>query len=157
MDKIALLNEQETVLLGAKLWHLLPPDCLLFLSGGLGAGKTTLMRGLLRSAGHKTAVKSPTYTLVEEYELPATKLYHFDLYRVRGAEELEWIGMQDYLAEPSLCCIEWPENGKGFLPTPDLTITLSTTANGRLAQISKSARLMGANLKLHWKNKDIVL
>ena len=152
--KIALLNEQETELLGAELWRILPKQCLVFLNGDLGAGKTTLTRGLLRAAGHKTAVKSPTYTLVEEYSLSTAKLYHFDLYRIKDPEELEWMGMQDYLAEQSLCFIEWPENGKGFLPKADLEITLSTMAEGRVADIVNASN---NSLKLHWKNKDIVL
>ena len=152
--KIKLLNEQDTELLGAELWRILPKQCLVFLSGELGAGKTTLTRGLLREAGHKTAVKSPTYTLVEEYDLSPAKLYHFDLYRIKDPEELEWMGMQDYLAEQSLCFIEWPENGKGFLPKADLEITLSTLAEGRIANI---VNLSNNNLKLHWKNNDILL
>jgi tRNA threonylcarbamoyladenosine biosynthesis protein TsaE len=152
--KIELLNEQDTELLGAELWRILPEKYLVFLKGDLGAGKTTLTRGLLRAAGHKTAVKSPTYTLVEEYELSVGKFYHFDLYRVKDPEELEWIGMQDYLAEHCLCFIEWPENGKGFLPKADLELSITTHAEGRLLEI---INLSNINLKLHWKNKDILL
>ncbi len=152
--KIALLNEQDTELLGAQLWRSLPKKCLVFLNGNLGAGKTTLTRGFLRAAGHKTAVKSPTYTLVEEYDLATGKFYHFDLYRIKDPEELEWMGMQDYLAEHSLCFIEWPENGQGFLPEADLEITISTKAEGRVAEF---VNLSKNNLELHWKNNDMLL
>ncbi|KAF3980847.1 MAG: tRNA (adenosine(37)-N6)-threonylcarbamoyltransferase complex ATPase subunit type 1 TsaE [Methylococcales symbiont of Hymedesmia sp. n. MRB-2018] len=152
--KIELFNEQETEQLGAELWKILPEKFLVFLSGDLGAGKTTLTRGFLRAAGHTSAVKSPTYTLVEEYELSTRKLYHFDLYRIKYPEELEWMGMQDYLAEQSLCFIEWPENGKCFLPTADLDISISGEGNRRWVEIKN---LSNINLKLHWKNKDILL
>ncbi|KAF3977390.1 MAG: tRNA (adenosine(37)-N6)-threonylcarbamoyltransferase complex ATPase subunit type 1 TsaE [Methylococcales symbiont of Iophon sp. n. MRB-2018] len=152
--KIELFNEQETQQLGAELWKVLPEKFLVFLNGDLGTGKTTLTRGFLRAAGHTGAVKSPTYTLVEEYELITRKVYHFDLYRVKDPEELEWMGMQDYLAEQSLCFIEWPENGKGFLPTADLDISISCKNGSRLLEIKNFSNI---NLKLHWKNKGILL
>ena len=150
-----LLNEQETEQFGLALWQVLPEKCLV--NGGLGAGKTTLTRGVLRGAGHKTAVKSPTYTLVEEYELPAGMFYHFDLYRVKDPEELEWLGMRDYLDQQSLCFIEWPELGKGYLPEPDIEITLSTIDEGRELKITVLSADLKNKIKLHWKNKDIVL
>ena len=155
--KITLLNEQETEQLGAELWRILPEKCLIFLNGDLGAGKTTLTRGVLRAAGHKTAVKSPTYTLVEEYDLVDRKLYHFDLYRVKDPEELEWIGIRDYLDQQSLCFIEWPELGKGFLPEPDLELTLSTVGNTREVEINVFSKNLMNKLNLHWKNNDILL
>ena len=155
--KITLLNEQETELLGAKLWQILPKKCLVFLKGDLGAGKTTLTRGVLRAAGHKTAVKSPTYTLVEEYDLSTGKFFHFDLYRLKDPEELEWIGMADYLAQQSLCFIEWPEQGKGYLPRADLELTLLTEGSGRSVFIKMTSEKLQKKLVLHWKNKDIVL
>ena len=155
--KITLLNEQETEQLGAELWRILPEKCLIFLNGDLGAGKTTLTRGVLRAAGHKKAVKSPTYTLVEEYDLVDRKLYHFDLYRVKDPEELEWIGIRDYLDQQSLCFIEWPELGKGFLPEPDLELTLSTVGNTREVEINVFSKNLMNKLNLHWKNNDILL
>jgi len=154
---IRLSNEQETELLGAELWRLLPEKCLVFLQGDLGAGKTTLTRGVLRAAGHKTAVKSPTYTLVEEYEIMERQLYHFDLYRLNDPEELEWIGIRDYLEQPCLCFIEWPERGKEFLPTADIVLKLSTQENERIIEIQVLSESLKNNLILHWKNKDIVL
>lgn len=155
--KITLLDEQETEFLGAELWRILPKKCLVFLKGDLGAGKTTLTRGVLRAAGHKAVVKSPTYTLVEEYDLFTGKFFHFDLYRLKDPEELEWIGMADYLAQQSLCFIEWPEQGKGYLPMADLELTLVTEGDGRVAFIKILSAELQKTLVLHWKNKDIVL
>lgn len=158
--KITLLNEQETESFGAELWRVLPPKCLIFLHGDLGAGKTTLTRGVLRAAGHKGAVKSPTYTLVEEYDIANRKVFHFDLYRVQDPEELEWIGISDYIDQESLCFIEWPSLGEGFLPRPDIELSLSTElteGNGRILEIKIVSKELVNKLILHWKNKDIML
>ena len=105
-----------------------------FLSGDLGAGKTTLTRGLLRGYGVKGAVKSPTYTLVEPYEEPGFNIYHFDLYRLADPEEVEFLGVFDYFDEDNLCLIEWAEKGKGFLPCPDLLLTLLVQGRARRVQ-----------------------
>lgn len=155
--KFTLLNEQETELFGAALWRTLPPKCLIFLNGDLGAGKTTLTRGVLRAAGHQGTVKSPTYTLVEEYELATGKLFHFDLYRLKDPEELEWIGISDYLEQNSLCFIEWPELGQGFIPTPDIELFITTENDGRVLEMNVLSENLRNNIKLYWKNKDIVL
>ena len=127
-----LNNTEETERFGEELWELVPSKCLIFLNGDLGAGKTTLVRGFLRAAGFTGAVKSPTYTLVEEYTIGARKVFHFDLYRTVDPEELEWIGIRDYVAQDCVCFIEWPEKGKGSLPEPDCVITLKTENSGRL-------------------------
>lgn len=103
----------------------------IFLTGDLGAGKTTLTRGLIHAYGHDGAVKSPTYTLVEPYELEHCKLYHFDLYRLADPEEVEFLGVWEYFDEANLCIIEWPEKGKGYLPAPDLEVTLVEEGAGR--------------------------
>lgn len=126
-----LKNAEETEQFGAQLWKIVPSKCLIFLHGDLGAGKTTLVRGYLRAAGHTGAVKSPTYTLVEEYTINGLKIFHFDLYRLTEPEELEWIGIRDYFDQDCLCFIEWPDRGKGILPEPDWVITLSTEGDGR--------------------------
>lgn len=123
--QIKLIDTEATEAFGAQLSWQLPDKCLIFLKGQLGAGKTTLVRGLLRALGHRGKVKSPTYTLVEEYEAGGRVVIHFDLYRLSDPEELAWIGIDDYLAMEALCLIEWPEMGEGFLPKPDLVLTLS--------------------------------
>ena len=155
--KIILENEQETELLGSELWRVLPKKCLVFLNGDLGAGKTTLTRGVLRAAGHKSAVKSPTYTIVEEYNLTGGKLYHFDLYRIKDPEELEWIGIRDYLEEQNLCFVEWPELGKGYLPEPDIELTLEQQGDRRVVDIQVLSKDIEHTLILNWKNSPIVL
>lgn len=130
-----LPSTQATEQFGADLWPLLPSKCLVFLRGDLGAGKTTLVRGLLHAAGHNGAVKSPTYTLVEEYRIGGRALYHFDLYRLADPEELEWIGIRDYLDDDAVCIVEWPEMGAGMLPPPDMAIRLTVQNTGRLIEV----------------------
>lgn len=105
---------------------------LVFLTGELGAGKTTLVRGLLRGLGHAGPVRSPTYTLVESFELPRARVHHLDLYRLGDAEELEYLGIRDLLDGASLVLVEWPERGAGVLPAPDLTVHIAPRDNGRV-------------------------
>lgn len=154
---IILENSEDTEALGAALWQALPDKCLLFLHGELGAGKTTLVRGMLRAAGHRGTVKSPTYTLVEEYEIDGRRLFHFDLYRLKDPEELEWMGIDDYLQQDALCCIEWPEQGQGVLPPADIEIGLQYSQQQRVAQINVLAEKCSGKIKLNWKNKDLLL
>ena len=116
---------------------------LISLSGDLGAGKTTLSRGILNGLGHSGAVKSPTYTLVEPYQLPLGRVCHFDFYRLIDAEELEYMGFQDYLVEASLCLIEWPERGEGFLPDADIRIGIIQSEQGRILSLSAGSELGG--------------
>jgi len=106
------------------------------LSGQLGAGKTTLVRGLAHALGIEGPVKSPTYTLVEPYTRGAITLYHFDLYRLGDGEELEYLGARDAFAERALVVIEWPERAEGWLPEPDLQVHLSIAGSGRDADLS---------------------
>jgi tRNA threonylcarbamoyladenosine biosynthesis protein TsaE len=130
-----LNSAEETEQFGADLFKSLPSKCLIFLYGDLGAGKTTMVRGFLRAAGYNGTVKSPTYTLVEEYTIGDRKIFHFDLYRVVDPEELEWIGIRDYFDQDSICFIEWPDEGKGYLPEPDRVITLKTQGPGRSVKL----------------------
>jgi len=108
------------------------------LSGPLGAGKTTLVRGLLRALGHKGPVPSPTFTLVEIYEFTQLRVVHFDLFRVESYEELETIGLRDYFADDNLCVFEWPDRGQGLLPAPRLLIEFDYHGDGRLLTITRN-------------------
>jgi len=154
---IFLDTSEDTEALGAALWQALPSHCLLYLHGDLGAGKTTLIRGLLRAAGYQGAVRSPTYSLVEEYQLAGRQVFHFDLYRLKDPEELEWMGMDDYLRQTALCCIEWPQMGADLLPAADVEIWLEPSGKGRSIKINVLNPLFKNTLALTWKNKDLLL
>ncbi|MDR3491595.1 MAG: tRNA (adenosine(37)-N6)-threonylcarbamoyltransferase complex ATPase subunit type 1 TsaE [Gammaproteobacteria bacterium] len=133
---INLPAEAQTLELGAKLAVHSGSNTTIFLLGNLGAGKTTLSRGFLQGLGHTGKVKSPTYTLVEPYEIGDQKIFHFDLYRIHDPQELEFMGIQDYFVPPVLCLIEWPEHGAGFLPSPDVSCYIETQSTGRLARLT---------------------
>ena len=120
-----LANEDATVEFGCQLAGCLRPGCMVYLHGELGAGKTTLVRAVLQGLGHHGRVKSPTYTLVERYDLELMTVFHFDLYRLADPEELEFLGIRDYLESEAIIFVEWPEKGCGFLADPDIDITLS--------------------------------
>lgn len=111
-----------------------PVGACIHLRGDLGAGKTTLTRGLLRGFGVTGAVKSPTYTLVEPYELAELAVYHFDLYRLSDPREIAYLGIESYFRPDALCVIEWPEHGGNAIPSADLDLELRTTARGRELQ-----------------------
>jgi tRNA threonylcarbamoyladenosine biosynthesis protein TsaE len=108
---------------------------VLHLRGDLGAGKTTLVRGLLRALGHAGRVKSPTYTLVEPYELSSLHFYHFDFYRLKNKEEWQQAGFREYFGAQALCAVEWPERAGELLPPPDLEITLRYEGERRRARL----------------------
>lgn len=120
-----LADEAATVQAGEQLAAQLLAGMTVFLEGTLGAGKTTITRGILQGFGHSGAVKSPTYTLVEPYENVSPTIYHFDLYRLGDPEELEYMGIRDYFSAQSLCIVEWAERGQGVLPEPDVIVSLS--------------------------------
>jgi len=130
-----LADEQAMSDFGARIARITQGHGLIFLEGNLGMGKTTLSRGIIRGLGHVGAVKSPTFTLVEPYEIGDIHAFHFDLYRLVDPEELEYLGIRDYFEDDALCLIEWPEKGAGFLPKPDLTITISPQDSGRSLNI----------------------
>lgn len=142
---IYLPDEEATVAAGEKLAAALAPvaaeGVVVYLEGVLGAGKTTLCRGLLTALGHHGPVKSPTYTLVEPYQLQQVRVYHFDLYRLGHPEELEFMGIRDYFQPGSLCVVEWPTRGLGFLPQADVSATLAPEGTGRRLQVrARSSR-----------------
>ncbi len=126
-----LIGEQETLALGKHLAQGLRPGMKLYLSGDLGAGKTTLVRGVLRGLGYGGSVKSPTYTLVELYNLSRLDLHHFDFYRFNHSDEWDDAGFREVFGTEGVCIVEWPEKAQPKLPTPDLSIRLEYTSNGR--------------------------
>lgn len=126
-----IASEVGQLAFGGRLASVCPEKVLIFLQGDLGTGKTTLVRGFLRQLGHQGAVKSPTYTLIEPYELASGPLYHLDLYRLGDGEELDYLGLRDYLDEQAKILIEWPERAGGWLPTPDLVVGIAHQSEGR--------------------------
>jgi len=126
-----LPDEAATLAFGAELARALVPGLTIYLVGDLGAGKTTLTRGVLRGLGYSGKVKSPTYTLLELYTVSSLYLYHFDFYRF--ADPQEWVdaGFRDYFNADSVCIVEWPEKAGEFLPAPDLRISLEAQQSGR--------------------------
>jgi tRNA threonylcarbamoyladenosine biosynthesis protein TsaE len=139
-----LKDESETILFANELAAVFSADnypTVVYLIGGLGAGKTTLVRALLHSLGYSGTVKSPTYTLVETYNIENKDFYHFDLYRMTDPEELEFIGARDYFNAESVCLIEWPEQGAGWLPNPDITIRINIKNDGREVKVQKMNEL----------------
>ena len=126
-----LADEAATLALGAALAQGLVPGMIVYLRGELGAGKTTLARGILGALGVRGRVKSPTYTLVEPYTISSLYLYHFDFYRLKYPDEWVDAGLREYFNETAICLVEWPEKAGGFLPAPDVTIELAVTGNGR--------------------------
>jgi len=139
-DDVVLDVPDETAMqvLGKQLSAHLSPGCVLFLHGELGAGKTTLVRAVLQGMNYEGRVKSPTYTLVESYELDKFQVYHFDLYRLADPEELEYVGIRDYFGEDAVALVEWPEKGTGCLPDPDLDVTIDYAGEGR--RVSMNAK-----------------
>lgn len=139
--ELSLLSESDTLQIGAKLAAVCPIHCIIFLQGELGAGKTTFVRGFMRGLGYAGAVKSPTYTLVEPYAIKDKTLYHFDLYRLQDPHELDDIGMRDYIAQPAILLIEWPERGINLLPCPDLTCYIEPFHSGRIMRITAHSEI----------------
>ena len=131
-----LVDESSTDVLGAHLAPLLASGMVIFLSGHLGAGKTSLARAMLRGLGFSGKVKSPTYTLVELYTVSRLNLYHFDFYRFHDPREWDEAGFRDLFNEDNICLVEWPDKAGGLLPAADLTIHLQIRGSGREVEIT---------------------
>ncbi|MBV5308954.1 tRNA (adenosine(37)-N6)-threonylcarbamoyltransferase complex ATPase subunit type 1 TsaE [Chromatium okenii] len=147
---IELADIEAQLQFGAQLAALLPPTCVLYLEGDLGTGKTTLARSILRQLGHSGAVRSPTYTLLEPYQLADRVAYHLDLYRLTDAEELEYLGLRDLLGENALWMIEWAERGVGHVPPADIRIQINHLPVGRhltLRGMTPSGEVLVATLR----------
>ena len=129
-----LPDESATLAFGGELARSLTPGLTIYIVGDLGAGKTTLTRGVLRGLGYTGKVKSPTYTLVEVYTVSSLYLYHFDFYRF--ADPREWVdaGFREHFNPDTVCLVEWPEKAGEFLPVPDVRIVLLVAENGRSLQ-----------------------
>ena len=140
--ELTLADEEATMALGRHLAAILPADGLVaFLHGDLGAGKTTFARAFLQALGVGERVKSPTYSLVEGYDIGERKAFHLDLYRIADPGELEWLGL-DSLAEPgSIVLVEWPERGAGALPPVDLALNFRHEEAGRAVRFEPRSPL----------------
>ena len=125
MISIQLHTEEEFLTFAGQMAHAISAGAIIFLHGPLGVGKTTFVRGFLRALGYTEKVKSPTYTIVEPYEVADKHLYHFDLYRINVPEELEYIGIEDYFSSAAICLIEWPEKGFPILPQADIVCDIA--------------------------------
>ncbi|BBP04036.1 tRNA (adenosine(37)-N6)-threonylcarbamoyltransferase complex ATPase subunit type 1 TsaE [Sulfuriferula plumbiphila] len=130
-----LPDEAATLALGADMARILVPGLVFYLDGNLGAGKTTLVRGIMRGLGYEGKVKSPTYTLVELYAISRLNLYHFDLYRFADPIEWEEAGFREYFNAHSICLVEWPEKAGDWLPRPDMRVLLRMRDGGRTAEL----------------------
>ena len=134
---VFLADADATETLAQALARSAPPRAVVWLQGDLGAGKSTLARAWLRALGVQCAIRSPTYTLVERYPLPAGgEAAHLDLYRLAEAGELDFLGLDDLMADATLWLVEWPERGAGALPPADLHVALVQDGPGRLARLS---------------------
>ncbi|MES2771086.1 MAG: tRNA (adenosine(37)-N6)-threonylcarbamoyltransferase complex ATPase subunit type 1 TsaE [Pseudomonadota bacterium] len=130
-----LPDEASSCVLGGEMAALLKPGMVVWFDGDLGAGKTTLVRAILRALGHKGAVKSPTYSLVEVYALSSINFHHFDFYRFNRPEEFEEAGLSEYFRADAVCLLEWPEKALGYVPPADLRCVLHTHGDGRRLEL----------------------
>lgn len=130
-----LPDEASSEKLAARLALCLSSPLVMTFSGEIGAGKTTFIRAMLRALGIKTAIKSPTFSLIESYQSQDLQIHHFDLYRIHDETELEYIGFRDYFLEEAICCIEWPERIKHGLDCVDINFAFAINGGGRLLTV----------------------
>jgi tRNA threonylcarbamoyladenosine biosynthesis protein TsaE len=140
MFEIEIEDETAMLRFGAQLADALGGRGAVLISGDLGAGKTTLCRGLLRQMGHEGSVKSPTFTLVEPYEIEGVCVYHFDLYRLSHPDELDYVGIDEYFSNETLCLVEWPEKAEGSLPSHDLELAIDVAVEKRNIRIGSNSQ-----------------
>ena len=132
---IDLIDEHASELFATRLAQFLCPPLVITFSGDIGAGKTTIIRAMLKTLGIETAIKSPTFSLVESYYCNNVPIHHFDLYRIHHEDELEYIGFRDYFSSQNICCIEWAEQAGRSLPHVDMRLNLSVKGAGRELEI----------------------
>jgi len=153
--EFALPDENATARLGAALAHAVESEfavvrergLVVALSGDLGAGKTSLVRAMLRALGVSGPVRSPTFTLVEPYVASSLDFYHFDFYRLTDPREFALAGFREMFGEGNVCLVEWPEKAAGHLPAADLQFTLRVAGNGRIASVEAGSELGSACLQ----------
>ncbi len=138
LQRTFLEDETATAKFAASLLPLLHAGDVVYLQGDLGAGKTTLTRALLRLLAYTGTVNSPTYTLIESYQLPPFDLHHFDLYRLKSADELEALGARDLFDAGSVCMIEWPQNAQDWLPGANIVVEIEHAEQGRWVQVQNN-------------------
>lgn len=149
VNEITVLDgEKDTLAFGQRLSMSLKAGDMVRLHGDLGAGKTTLTRGILKGLGHDGKVRSPTYTLVERYVGDGVRVCHFDLYRMADAEELEFLGAREDFSGENICIIEWPERGEGWLPAQDLDVYLTF-----YSQPHENTEKISRQIELKWHNR----
>lgn len=138
---MVLADEEATIALAQRLAARFKPGMVIYLHGDLGAGKTTLVRGVLNALGYGGRVKSPTYTLVEPYRIAGLDLRHFDLYRLHDEEEWESAGFREEFDGRNIFLIEWPERAQGLIPQADVEITFEILAHGREVKIHAHTKM----------------
>lgn len=130
-------NEAAMAKFAAQLASQIKSPHIIYLQGELGAGKTTFTRYFLKSLGYEGPVRSPTFTLIEPYEINGQKLFHVDLYRLHSPEEIEFMGLRDYFTNDVIGLIEWPERAEGLLPSPDLICKIIIQGTGRIVKLNE--------------------
>lgn len=140
-------TEAEMVIFASQIARKTPTRAIIFLQGCLGAGKTTFVRGFMRALGYQDKVKSPTFALVEPYQVQNQKIFHFDLYRLKQAAELRAIGIEEYFSNEAIFLIEWPEKGESLLPSADLLVNIVMVGEQRKIDLEAKSIIGKAIIK----------